>query len=213
MRRRVASLILAATISLGTAGLVSGCGNAAPPMPASLVVTYGNTCYAPYEYTSYELNMYGLNRIGACQPIEFPSISMQPPSGTLAYALWRHRTTYSSFYDSGYWYDTYYAPTASRYHVTVISRTSYLNTSRTFTTTYSSAIKTNSAKGKWSNGKTGSYRFPASNGKLSNSSNRNYNSNTGNGGFSGKTGNSQSGSSSNLYRGSSTGKTGGSRYK
>lgn len=225
---RIAALLLAV---VGAVATLTGCSastrTVAYPTPSVWTVSYLGDLYCPYEYSPYEVDMYGYT--GPCTRVPFPSITAAPAAGTLNAALAVYWTTYSSFFEGGgYWYDQYYAPIGPRYHVTVIARTSYLNNASTFQHTYAGQVKTNSAKAKYSNGKTGNYTFPTSNAKAKNKPITNVgttgknskttsnvgtdNSNTGGarstGTSSGKTGSTRSGTSGS---GSSSGKSGSSR--
>lgn len=196
MLKRLAVFV---ALVLTGAGLVAGCSSQpSGPRPSSFAVSYMGTNYCPYVYSAYEINMYGVNT-STCTPMAFPSVSMTPAMGTIDYALWQYRLTYADFYDSGYWYDTYYYPIGSRYHVSIVSRTSYMSMSSTFNKTYAPQIKTYSSKAKWSSGQSGRYTFPASNAKAYSAANKNSSGNktTSNTGFS----NTKSGS--NYYGNSS----------
>lgn len=159
----------AAGIAVAFALLVAslaGCFRSGPvlvdyPTPTSYTVVYHGTTYCPYQYDIHEIDLY--TGVPACRRVAFPSISVVPTPGTLDYELAMYRTTYSSWLDSGLWYDSYYAPVGPRYHVAVISRTTYLSNASTFERTYASQIRQNSAKAQWSGGKTGNYKFPTSN--------------------------------------------------
>ncbi len=205
MGKRFAALIIAGTLAIaGLAGCDTSSNN--PPAPTSFIVNYGGTAYCGYVYSPYEIDMYRSANyfIPTCTPIQFPSISIVPPAGTLAAALAGYWTTYSPFWGSGYWYDTYYSPIGSRYHVSVISRTTFNSNVTIFTHTYSSQIKTNTAKAKWTGGKTGNYSFPSSNIKKTSVNNSKYNSNVG-------TTNSKSNNTSSVNRYSTNSRsTGGS---
>lgn len=161
---RIKLALLGVAAAVGLAAGVAACGGpAAYPTPASYTIPYGNTVYCPYEYDEHEIDMYGqFDGYNTCTRVAFPSLSAVPTTG-LQLALMGYWTTYSGFYESGYWYDTYYQPLGARYHVTVISRTSYLSNVSTYQRTYASQIKTNSAKATWTGGKTGTYKFPTSN--------------------------------------------------
>jgi hypothetical protein len=130
------------------------------PAPATYTVTYQGQCYAGYMYDPHEADYLGVP--GTCQRLIYPSY---PPVVTTSanYLLWSYLLEYDGFYHSGFYYDQYLTPMSSRYHVTIINKTSYTNYTSSFDRTYSSQIKTNSAKATWSGGKRGSYSFPSSN--------------------------------------------------
>ncbi len=104
-----------------------------------------------------------------CHPYQFPA---NPGlAGSIDWYLFRNLEMYSDFYNSGYWYDQFYAPIGVRYHVTVIPRVSYLNTTSYFTRTYATQIRQQSASAVY-RGKSGTikgkYNFPTSNSRAAN---------------------------------------------
>lgn len=160
------SLNLLVALLLASTGLAA-CGDDTVdyPTPASWTVSYGGQTYCGYQYDEHEIDMYGPV---ACVRVQYPSVSVITVVGSLGAILLDYLTEYDGFYHSGYWYDQYYSPLGARYQVTVIQRTTYLDNSRAFEDKYAGQIKTNSAKAKWSSGKTGTYSFPASNAKAKN---------------------------------------------
>lgn len=168
MKKRLLAIL--ATAAIVTAGLVGCSSSPAVPMPASMVVTYQGTAYCGYRYSPYEIDMYG--RSLTCTRVAFPSISMVPAPGTLQYALAGQYATYSSWYDSGWYYDTYLSPIPGRYHTTIIiTRTSFLSNASIAKSTYGTLIRTDSSKARYvgKNGATVSkYNFPTSNKSIKN---------------------------------------------
>lgn len=169
MKKWLLGIIVA--ISLATAGLTAGCAATnTPPMPSAVVVSYMGTNYCPYRYSPYEIDMYG--HAYTCTRVAFPSISVVPSTGTLQWALANQYATYSSWYDSGWYYDTYLAPIAPRYHVTIsVSRTIFLSNAASAERTYAPLIRTDSSKARYvgKNGNTtNKYSFPTSNTKAKN---------------------------------------------
>jgi hypothetical protein len=110
-------------------------------------------------YDTHEVDMLGAP--ATCVRMLYPSYP--PAAGTLQAALWTYLLTYDSYYHSGLFYDQVLSPMQPRYHVTIVNKTSFINTSSSFDRTYATQIKANSARAKYSNGKTGAYSFPTSN--------------------------------------------------
>ncbi len=163
MRRRALTILTTLALILGLAGTATGCATqpVTYPTPTVWTVTYQGAQYCGYEYSPYEIDMYGVPQ--TCRRVLFPNTAVHVAAGTLAAALLIYLETYDGFYHSGYWYDQYYAPIGPRYHVTVIQRTTFVTASRTFEEHYASDIKTRSAKATWKGAKTGQYKFPTSN--------------------------------------------------
>jgi hypothetical protein len=137
----------------------------------------------------------------------YPPVLVTSPS----YALWSYLLTYDSFYHSGFYYDQYLTPMSSRYHVTIINKTSYTNYASSFDRTYGSQIKNQSAKAQWSGGKKGNYNFPSSNQNAKNKPLTNVGSNTGSSNYGTSNSKDRSGPLTNSGTGSKTtsgGKTG-----
>lgn len=170
MRKIVASVAVAFVMLVGGVSLAACGSQPIPPVPSTWTVSYTDPLtgvsqlYCPYEYSSYETQMYGYT--GQCTPVAFPSLSIMPASGTLGWALMNYWTTYSDFYMSNYWYYNYYAPIGGRYHVTLITYASYSSNMTIFSHTYSRQVSTNRSTAKYvgKNGKTVSnYKFPTTN--------------------------------------------------
>jgi hypothetical protein len=164
IKRTVAALVAVVMLSGG----VAACGDSDDvdyPAPASWTVAYQGQAYCGYQLDAHEIDMYG-NLV--CTRVRFPSYTDAVVAGTLAAAMLAYLETYSSFYHSGYWYSQFYQPLGPRYHVTIVQRTTFINNSRSFDSKYASQIKDNSAKARWSGGKTGNYQFPSDNSKARN---------------------------------------------
>lgn len=217
MKKFLAGLVLAIAVSTSTVACSSG--PVVYPMPNTMAVNYLGTNYCGYRYDPAELNMYGaavpngiydpITNPYGCHPYLFP-----PNPGvanSIGAAMFNHLETYDSFYNSGYWYDQYYAPIGSRYHVTLISRVSYINLSNDFNHTYATQIKQKEANAVW-HGKSGTikgnYNFPTSNSRAANKPVTNTGKTTNSGSFGtdnsrsvGKTGSTISRSVSNSRSG------------
>lgn len=206
---RIKSALLGIAVAIALLGGVVACGtsnNQAPPMPASFVVNYAGTCYVGYEYTPDELLYTGAFIPPNCIRMAYPAYP--PTTGLVSFGymilLWNHYLSYDTYYHSSYYYDH----VIIRTHYS-ISRASFVSYSHDFDSRNASSIKTYSAKAKWSNGKTGAYKFPTSNSKVNSGPITNKSGNTG---FSNSTSGSRStGTKSNYSNGGGLLKSGTSR--
>lgn len=174
---RLKLAVLALVAALAAATGASGCSSPASyPAPASYTVSFMGTCYVGVIYSGDEAAMFP-GVAPTCIRQVFPA--NQPVMGGIEWALWTQLLTYDSWYHSGLYYDNILYPMSTRYHVTIVGRTSFTSVSHDFDTRNASVIKTTSAKAKWSNGKTGAYKFPTSNTKAKNKPITNYGSGAG----------------------------------
>ncbi len=179
LRTKLALAAIAA--ALIAAATLAGCGSRYQdyPAPTTWTVTYHGSCYAGYMYDPHELDYLGVP--DTCYRMVYPSY---PPAlaASANFELWTYLLTYDTFLHSGYYYDQYLTPMSSRYQVTIISKTSYLNYTSSFDRTYATQIKNQSAKATWTGGKTGNYTFPSSNSNARNKPLTNGPNNGGSGG-------------------------------